>query len=208
MGRILDLADYRFKNKSMDFPFDLDITFTDGWLDAQDAATLYERLLHEVLWQQQPITIYGRTVMQPRLLTWMGDADAVYTYSNIRQVPMPWSPSVLSIRQQVEAAAGARFNSVLLNYYRNGADSMGWHSDDEVELGDRPIIASLSLGAARRFIFRPVDKNDRRRVPLVLSNGSLLVMCGDCQRRWHHAVPKTARPVGGRINLTFRWIKT
>jgi len=187
-------------------PADLDITYMPAWLPTDAAAQRFEALRNEVPWQRQPITLFGRTMMQPRLLAWMGDAGAVYTYSGQRQVPQPWTPVVQDLKRMVEAESGARFNSVLLNFYRDGADSMGWHSDDEPELGPTPVIASLTLGAERRFVFRPRDKNDARRVPIVLGDGSLLVMRGDCQRRWQHAVPKTAKPAGGRINLTFRWV--
>ena len=112
------------------------------------------------------------------------------------------------IRSQIEAAAGTSFNTVLLNQYRNGKDSMGWHSDDEASLGPQPTIASLSLGATRRFVLRHRYRRELQTRSLTLEHGALLVMAGDTQRHWHHAVPKTRQPVGPRINLTFRLVRS
>lgn len=184
-------------------PPDLDASYTPDFFSADEAAGLFTQLRDGLAWQQQAITIYGRTVMQPRLLAWYGDAGAVYTYSGKRNEPLPWVPVLTTIRQQAEAATGARFNSVLANYYRDGQDSMGWHSDDEPELGPEPVIASFSFGAARDFRFR--RRTDRVVVPLSLAPGSLLVMFGNNQRHWQHALPKRA-VAGPRINLTFRYV--
>lgn len=167
---------------------------------------LLTRLTTEIPWRQQSITLFGKTHMQPRLICWMGDPGCAYRYSGTRWEPEPWHSLVEALRVRVEALSGARFNAVLLNLYRDGADSMGYHADDEPELGEQPVIASLSLGAERTMHFR--HRHDRteptRRV--ALADGDLLVMRGTTQRNWCHAIPKTQRPIGARVNLTFRQI--
>lgn len=150
------------------------------------------------------IVLYGRSISSPRLSAWHGDSDAVYRYSGLRLEPAPWTPILLDVRERVEALAAARFNSVLLNLYRDGQDSMGWHSDDEPELGRNPLIASISLGAARRFLLQ--HKKRRLRLEWLLEDGDVLVLGGTTQHCWRHHVPKIRQPMGPRINLTFRWI--
>lgn len=172
------------------------------WLAMADADNLMAALYQHTPWQQLPISMFGRTVMQPRLLAWYG--DHAYTYSGLTLSPRPWTPELLDLKARVEAAAHARFNTVLLNLYRDGSDYMGWHKDDEAELGERPTIASVSLGASRRFLFRHTKSKEKRE--FLLSHGALLVMAGQTQTYWQHALPKTQKPVGARINLTFRWI--
>jgi alkylated DNA repair dioxygenase AlkB len=143
--------------------------------------------------------------MQPRLVAWFGDPEASYTYSGLKLVPEPWPARLASLRARVEEQAGAAFNSVLCNLYRDGADSMGLHSDDERELGQNPIIASVSLGETRRFVMRH-KKKAAERLDLDLPGGSLLVMAGTTQHHWRHGVPKQRAIEGARINLTFRRI--
>lgn len=171
-----------------------------------DSATLLPALHAAVAWRQESITLFGRTHLQPRLIGWMGDPGCAYRYSGTLWEPAPWHPLVESLRRTVETQTGARFNSVLLNLYRDGQDGMGYHSDDEPELGPEPAIASLSLGAERPLHFR--HRRDReeptRRFPL--ADGSLLLMRGATQANWKHAIPKTRRPIGPRLNLTFRRI--
>ncbi len=169
-----------------------------------DPAACLASLLDEVPWKQEQITLFGKTRDMPRLTCWMGEAS--YTYSGLPNRPAPWSPTVQRLRDDVAALAGARFNGVLLNLYRDGADSMGWHADDERELGPDPVIASVSLGAVRRFRFRPKPRHSAEPFGIDLPDGSVLIMRGDTQANWQHAIPKTKRPVGPRINLTFRWI--
>lgn len=159
----------------------------------------------EVPWGRHRIRLFGRDVDSPRLSCWIGDADAMYTYSGARFEPMPWSAELAGLREAVGEACGIAFNSVLCNLYRTGSDYMGWHSDDEPELGPEPVIASLSLGAPRRFLFR-LKKDHSVKHELLLEHGSLLIMRGHTQRDWQHSLPKTAKPVGERINLTFRRI--
>jgi alkylated DNA repair dioxygenase AlkB len=172
---------------------------------AAEADELFRRLRGSIGWRQEEVVIFGERRRVPRLVAWHGDAGAAYTYSGVLHEPELWTPELGEIRARVEALSGHAFNAVLLNLYRGGADGMGWHADDEPELGRNPVVASVSLGATRRFRMR-----HRRRKQLTceiaLAHGSLLVMEGATQHHWVHAVPKTARPVGERINLTFRRI--
>lgn len=172
----------------------------------QAAPELLASLLADVPWVEQEITVWGKTQPQPRLMAWYGDEDARYSYSGIVLEPLPWSALLDEIRRSVEQLSGARFNSVLLNYYRNQRDSMGMHSDDEPELGEQPVIASLSLGAERTLVMKhrhdPVQPVQR----LKLASGSLLLMRGDTQRNWKHGINKLQRDCGPRVNLTFRKI--
>ena len=160
------------------------------------------RLRDETPWRQDSIVLFGKQHLQPRLTAWYGDAS--YTYSGLRLDPLPWTPLLAELRAAVETACGSRFNSVLLNYYRNERDSMGMHSDDEPELGAEPTIASLSFGATRSFILR--HKRNKRTCKLDLHDGSLLLMSGSLQSNWLHGINKAARSLGERINLTFRFI--
>ena len=178
------------------------------FLSPEQAVAYLRELETTIAWRQEPIRLFGREVMQPRLTAWYGDPGACYGYSGLRLAPLPWTPALLALRTQVETAATARFNCVLLNLYRHGQDSMGWHADDEPELGPAPVIASLSLGATRRFRLRPRDAQRTPHLPvsLELTSGSLLLMRGPTQQHWQHAIPKTARPTAPRCNLTFRWV--
>jgi alkylated DNA repair dioxygenase AlkB len=165
-----------------------------------------------ITWHQDSISIFGKSLVQPRLTAWYGDRGKVYTYSGLRMEPRTWTPELLEIKGKVEAIVAqqlsVRFNSVLLNLYRTGQDSMGWHSDDEKELGEQPVIASVSFGATRRFQLKHKYLQELKRVDLDLGHGDLLMMQGPTQHYWKHQVPKTAKPVGPRINLTFRVIQT
>jgi alkylated DNA repair dioxygenase AlkB len=168
-----------------------------------------ERLLREVetttAWRQETIQMYGKAVPIPRLSAWYGDPGCAYSYSGIDMTPAPWTSALAAIKSHVERVAVADFNSVLCNLYRDGDDSVAWHADDEPELGPRPVIASVSLGATRTFCLRHRD-DPERRWQIDLEHGSLLVMQGSTQRHWLHQLPKTTRRVGRRINLTFRVI--
>lgn len=175
--------------------------------DCALASAWLEAIARTTVWQQPEIRIAGRMVKIPRQQAWYGDASASYTYSGLSMVPILWTDTLLEIRSRVEALCDTRFNSVLLNRYRDGRDSMGWHSDDEPELGTNPCIASLSLGASR--VFRLQHRKDKeRKLKIELTHNSLLVMRGSLQHHWRHQVPKTQRAVGERINLTFRYIGT
>jgi len=158
-------------------------------------------VMAEVDWKQETLALFGRRIPQPRLSAWYG--DAAYAYSGLHLDPRPWPPVLADLRRRCAEIAGAAFNSVLANLYRDGADSMDWHADDEASLGPAPVIASISLGAPRRFQMRRKDKRGEA-VCTELGNGDVLVMSGRCQADWLHRVPKTKKPVGPRINLTFR----
>ena len=181
-----------------------DLRYAETFLDKTEADTALNALIQQVPWQQAEIQLFGRKVLTPRLSCWMGEPDAVYRYSNTSFRPEPWNPVVLMLKSHVEAATGRKFNSVLLNYYRNGSDAMGWHSDDEAELGVRPMIASLSLGGVRRFLLR--NKSGGKSLGIDLAHGSLLIMQGDTQKHYQHSLPRTVKMVDARINLTFRKI--
>ena len=167
---------------------------------------LLEQLTSTVNWEQEVIRLFDKTHNSPRLSAWFGEAGTVYKYSGITRVALEWPEYLDEIRHQIEAFTEQDFNSVLLNYYRGGSDGMGKHSDDEEELGRNPVIASLSLGATRRFILHPKFAALGKSISVNLPHGSLMVMSGNCQKNWKHSVPKTKTPVGPRINLTFRKI--
>lgn len=186
-----------------------DLAFDPAWLARAEADALFERLLAGVPWSVHRIRLFGRLVDSPRLSCWIGDPGAGYTYSGTRFEPHSWPPALADLRVRVADACGEEFNSVLANLYRDGGDAMGWHRDDEPELGPRPVIASLSLGATRRFVLKEaLPAGAPRRRVLELGHGSLLRMAGDTQRNYRHALPRTARAVGPRINLTFRRIRS
>lgn len=165
-----------------------------------DNETILSRLLVETHWKAESITLWGKQFLQPRLTAWHG--EAAYTYSGLTMAPLPFTPLLAEIRDCCQSLTGHRFNSVLLNYYRNERDSMGMHSDDERELGPEPAIASVSFGATRTFVLR--HKRSKRTVKLDLTSGSMLLMAGTTQANWSHGINKSSRPTGPRINLTFR----
>lgn len=171
---------------------------------------LLQALAREVPWQQREIKLFGRAVLEPRETAWIGDPDAVYTYSGRVNEPAPWPPVLAALRERVSERVGAPLNCVLCNRYRNGSDSMGFHADAEPELGRNPVIASLSLGAARRFQLRHRKPSDSAlaKLDIDLPSGSLLVMRGTTQHHYRHGVPKQPSIVEPRINLTFRRIIT
>ena len=171
-----------------------------------DDDAILAQMIAEIPWRQENILVWGKIRPQPRLTAWYGDRGAAYTYSGITLNPMPWSDLLLDIKRRVETISAASFNSVLLNYYRDNRDSMGFHSDDEPELGVRPIIASLSLGEERTFIMKHKINKLLKPVRIGLASGSLLLMKGETQRYWTHGIAKESRPSGPRINLTFRRI--
>lgn len=176
----------------------------EGFLNADRATELMQELLVSLSFEQRPIRMFGRQVLQPRLTAFHGDAGIAYRYSGQTMEAQPWGSVLAAIRDRLQPLCGLRFNSVLCNFYRDGRDSMGWHADDEPELGQNPVIASVSLGAWRRFMLK--SRAEGQRLEYSLGNGSLLIMAGDCQHHWVHQVPRTARPVGERMNLTFRTV--
>jgi alkylated DNA repair dioxygenase AlkB len=185
---------------------DADVCYLASLRLKEDAELLMRHFIASVPWRAEEIVVWGKKHPQPRLIAWYGDAGQSYTYSGIRLLPLPWTDRLNAIRDVVEQTAKAKFNSVLLNYYRNQYDSMGFHSDDEPELGPRPVIASVSLGERRTFILKHKTRKDLKPVKLPLESGSLLLMKGDTQRNWKHGIDKESRPCGARVNLTFRRI--
>ncbi len=186
---------------------DAEVLFYRGFFGEAESEKLFQALADNIHWAEQNITIYGKTVKVPRLVAWYGDAGKSYTYSGTTMHPEPWTPVLSMMKVRIEAVAGIVFNSVLLNFYRNGQDSMGWHSDDEPELGANPVIASVSFGATRTFQFKH-KHNSELRQSIDLTPGSLLLMGGTTQHFWKHQIPKTKKTLGPRINLTFRAIKS
>ena len=179
------------------------LRYRPDWLPEAEADALFAAAT-TIAWERHRLRLFGREIDAPRLSCWIGDPGAAYTYSRVRFEPRPWLPALAALRAQLETTCGARFNSVLANLYRDGRDSMGWHSDDEPELGADPVIASISLGGVRRFRLRARDGG--AGLSLELAHGSLLLMAGATQRLYRHDLPKTRAAVAPRINLTFRYI--
>jgi alkylated DNA repair dioxygenase AlkB len=165
----------------------------------------FSSLRRKIEWAQESMILYGKKINFPRLTAWYGDNDRPYSFSGITLQPKGWLPELTTIKNKIEIAAGTEFNSVLLNLYRNGNDSISWHTDAEPELGINPIIGSVNFGQARVFQLRHRDTKDKIEIELV--HGSALLMKGELQHHWQHQVPKTSKPMKERINLTFRFIK-
>ncbi len=182
-----------------------ELCLVPGWLDTRTADGLLQVLREQLHWDVHRIRLFGRMVDSPRLSSWIGDPDTSYRYSGTTFDPHPWPDSLLALRCRLSAELATSFNSVLANRYRSGSDSMGWHSDDERELGPTPVIASVSLGATRRFVLKHRDEPSIK-AEIALEHGSLLVMRGETQRFYRHCLSRTAKPVAERINLTFRQI--
>ena len=182
---------------------DGELLYLPNFIAKEEADALHSLLLHRTAWQQKSISLFGKTIPQPRLIAWYGERN--YQYSGLTLEAQPMPQGIIAIKQRCEQVCQSQFNSVLLNLYRDGQDSMGWHQDNEPELGINPVIASLSLGASRMFALKHTQSGETIR--LELSHGALLVMGGTLQHYWKHALPKTKRPKEPRINLTFRTIK-
>ena len=178
----------------------------EDFLDATSADRYFTQLRDQIEWHQPLVRVYGKWHPTPRLTAWYGDPDAVYSYSGLTHSPNAWISPLTDLKLQIEEEVGSDFNSVLLNIYRTGKDSMGRHSDDEPELGPHPVIASLSLGGPRRFVFKHRFDQSIPSVSITLGHGALLVMSGSTQDFWWHSLPKTRKEVSPRINLTFRRI--
>lgn len=185
-------------------PYDGELYWLPRFYTATCADQYYETLYRDIAWQQERLFIYGRWIEVPRLMAWYGDSDAQYRYSQVTHTPLPWIAVLQTLREDMQSLCGDVFNSVLANLYRDGRDSMGCHADDEKELGNNPLIASLSFGETRRLRFRhPVSG---RRLDIELAHGDALIMAGEVQHHWRHELPKTRRLTQARINLTFRRI--
>ncbi len=178
--------------------------YCSDWLAEGDADRALADLRNELPWQCHRIRIFGREVASPRLSSWHGDPGTDYRYSGHQHVPQPWTTTLAELRQRLFDTLGFDFNAVLVNLYRNGRDSMGWHADSESELGPQPLIASISLGVTRRFVLRRRDRS--HQYELCLTHASLLLMLGATQQHWLHSLPRQLRVLEPRINLTFRSI--
>ena len=183
-----------------------EISYFPNFLSKKEASNLFTKLKETVPWQQDNIKVFGKTYAQPRLTSLYANNEKPYSYSNITMYPHRFKDDLLDIKEKVEHLTEYEFTTCLLNLYRNGKDSNGWHADDEKELGINPVIASISLGQERYFHLRyKEDKSLKHKI--LLAHGSLLLMKGETQHHWQHQIAKTARKIGERINLTFRIIK-
>jgi alkylated DNA repair dioxygenase AlkB len=185
-------------------PCDGEVFYHGPILDTGEAGKFLHALLATVPWKNDEAVLYGKHIITARKVAWYGDSSYSYTYSGTTKEALPWTPELLSLRHSVEERVNTRFNSCLLNLYHDGSEGMGWHSDDEKSLGRNTVIASLSLGAERKFSFR--HKRSGASLSLFLEEGSLLVMRGATQTWWQHCVPKVRWVAGPRVNLTFRTI--
>lgn len=182
------------------------IEYYPNFFGIEKSKMIFEKLLNEIPWQQDDITVFGKTHPQPRLTALFGNEGKPYSYSNIVMQPHPWNSLLMYIKNEIEEICQENFTTVLLNLYRDGKDSNGWHADNERELGRNPVIASVSFGANRNFHLQHNTIADAK-LKITLENGSLLLMKGETQHFWKHQIPKTAKPTAPRINLTFRSIK-
>ena len=185
---------------------DGEVYFLPHFIDDSLSQEYFEVLHHDIPWQQRSITMFGKTVDQPRLISWHAERDIFYSYSGIDLTPLPWHRLLLKIKKQIELAINTSFNSAFLNLYRHGHDYMGWHRDNEKTLGPYPLIASVSLGATRKFKFKHM-KDTHLGFDIKLNSGSLLLMCGDIQHHWKHCLPRALRVNEPRINITFRQVE-
>lgn len=188
-------------------PFDGEVYHYPQFFSSVEADLLFTTLQKDIPWKQEPIVIFGKQVMQPRLTAWYADEGVSYKYSGVTLMARPYPEFLKTIKQRVEQATGFNFNSALLNFYRDQTDSMGWHRDNEKELGLNPVIASVSLGASREFKFKNYHDKETK-VSVLLGHGDLLLMQGKTQHDWSHAIAKSTRAIGPRINITFRLIKS
>lgn len=185
---------------------DEQLHYIPNFFSEHDSQSFFEILKSTVLWKHESITLFGKKVLQPRLTALYGNINTPYRYSGLTMFPNQWTKELLIIKTMVENSAQHVFNTVLLNFYRSGNDSMGWHSDNEAELGKNPIIASVTFGVERRFVLR-LNNNHSQKHIINLSSGSLLIMKGNLQHISQHSLPKQKDSIGERINLTFRHIK-
>lgn len=185
-------------------PFDGELYLIKYFYPPPESDRLFAQLMATLAWQEETLWICGKCCKAPRLMCWYGDPDAHYRYSGVDHPPNPWTEELLAVKHKIESTGPWSFNSVLANLYRDGKDSMGFHSDNEKELGQNPVIASLSLGEERLFKLRHKKRKDMMAVKL--GHGDLLLMGGTLQHHWLHSLPKTAQSIGSRINLTFRKI--
>jgi alkylated DNA repair dioxygenase AlkB len=182
-----------------------EVYYYPSFFNSPQSDDFFGKLVNEIQWKQEPIWMFGKKVMQPRLTALYGNPSVPYGYSGIKMQPFPWTDFLSQIKEAIEQVADTDFTHVLLNYYRDGKDSMGWHRDNEAELGKNPIIGSVSFGYPRRFQFRLYEEKCKKK-EVLLEHGSFLLMSGATQHYWEHQIPKSQKVQGARINLTFRKI--
>ena len=196
-----------FKSEPIVFNLpDAEIIYFPNFFNKKEADTIFAQLTTDIPWQQDEIMVYGKNHQQPRLTALFGNEGKPYSYSNIKMQPHPWNLLLQKIKSAVEIVSDTNFTTVLLNLYRDGKDSNGWHADNEKELGINPIIASVSFGTERIFQLKHNTISNLKQ-NIVLEHGSLLLMKGTTQHFWKHQIPKTSKTIGSRINLTFRVIE-
>lgn len=201
MGQLSLFSAEEFYN----FPEDL-LEFREHFLTSEESGVLFTHLLNHTPWKQRTQTMYDKKVLTPRLTAWYGDAAKSYKLGGSEFEVNEWTPELLSVKNRIEQVFGYAFNSVLLNLYRDNNDSVAWHRDKDSRFGERPVIASLSLGQTRKFDFRKVDHH-QSRYSIPLPDGSLLLMKGNLQEHWEHRIAKSGVLMKERINLTFRWVE-
>ncbi|HEU0137067.1 MAG TPA: alpha-ketoglutarate-dependent dioxygenase AlkB [Flavobacterium sp.] len=183
-------------------PYDGETLYFGKVLTLDQAQHYYDILMATIRWKHDEAVIFGKHIITKRKVAWYGEAGFEYTYSNTTKSAIEWTHELLELKRIVEKISGTTFNSCLLNLYHDGDEGVSWHSDNEKALGTNTIIASISLGAERKFMFK--HKNTKETIPVFLENGSLLVMQGETQQHWLHSIPKTKKISTPRINLTFR----
>ena len=193
-----------FPKKGLNIIQNGEFIYLPNFFNKQESDIFFNSLKNNVLWKQESMNMYGKRIDFPRLTSWYGDNDKPYSFSGITLNPNPWSKELIDIKNKIEPESNANFNSVLLNRYRTGSDSISWHTDAEKELGRNPVIASVNFGATRNFQLRHIETKEK--IDIDLTHGCLLIMLGELQHYWQHQIPKTTKPVNERINLTFRVI--
>jgi len=204
----MDQLDLFSTPKKSDEPIEImngSYIYIENFFSRSEADYFFNDFINNIVWEKQSMNMYGKIIPFPRLTTWYGDNDKPYSFSGITLQPHPWNEALLKIKNKIEPLSGVIFNSVLLNRYRNGNDSISWHTDAEKELGNNPVIASVNFGEERVFQLKHIETGERIDIPL--KHGSLLIMMGELQHYWKHQVPKSKKPMKERINLTFRVIK-
>ena len=200
----MELFDLEYDAALNLLPYDGEVNYYGKIMSAEEADYFYEKLFQDIEWRNDEAVIFGKKVITKRKVAWYGDKSFEYSYSNVTKTALPWSPDLLKLKKIIEEASGETFNSCLLNLYHDGSEGMAWHSDGEKDLKKNGSIASVSLGAERKFAFK--HKVSKEKVELVLSHGSLLMMKGTTQTHWQHRLPPTKKLFGPRVNLTFRTI--
>lgn len=202
----IDLFNHQTDAVIKPLPKDGSIEYFPRIFNEIESEYLFQKLLNSLNWQPDELVMFGKKIITKRKVAWIGDSNCIYTYSGVKKEPQAWISELLMIKKKAEELSKSEFNSCLLNLYHNGDEGMGWHSDDEPELDQKAPIVSISFGATRKFSFQ--HKLDKTKHNLFLESGSALLMNSPTQQFWNHSLLKTKLPVGPRINLTFRKIRS